>query len=139
MGLVMSGLADLDRMIATIRDLPGLGKIAAPDVADALEAALGRTIAAGTTPAGEPWRPTRDGRTPLTGAAKALGVAAVGATVYVRLTGPEARHHLGTAAGGVTRQVIPTRALPPAMAEAVRVVLNRHFVELVNAGGASHA
>jgi hypothetical protein len=135
----MSGHAELERMIETIRDLPGLGRRAAPDVAEVLEAALERTIAAGTTPAGEPWQPTRDGRAPLTGAAKALGVAAVGSTIYVRLTGPEARHHLGTAAGGITRQVIPAGALPPVMAEAVRVVLNRHFEEMINAGGSGHA
>lgn len=135
----MSGLTEFDRMIETIRDLPGLGRRAAPDVAEVIELALERTIAAGTTPAGEPWQPTRDGRTPLTGAAKALGVASVGSTIYVRLTGPEARHHLGTAAGGIERQVIPRAGLPPAMAEAVRAVLNRHFEEMIHAGGSGHA
>ena len=129
----MSGLDDLDRMIASVRALPGLAKRAAPDVADALEAELHRTIAAGQTPDGKPWQPTRDGATPLTGAAKALGVAAVGATVYVRLVGVEARHHLGRARGGIERQVIPTE-LSPRMAAAVHEVLGRHFVETIGGG-----
>jgi len=128
----MRGDAEFERMLATIRALPELGKRAAPDVATAIENELRRTIAAGTAPDGTPWKPTQEGETPLRNAAAAMGVAAVGPTIYVRLTGPEARHHIGSARGGVRRQVIPGRdGLPPVMAAAVRVVLTRHFQELV--------
>lgn len=126
----MSGLDQLDAMIATISKLPELGKRAAGDVALAVEAELHPTIAAGTTPDGEPWRPTKDGGRPLTGAAKALAVVPVGTTIYIRLTGPEARHHLGRGRGGIAREVIPTKRIPTAMATAIRVVLARHFEQM---------
>jgi len=129
-------LADLDRMIATVRQLPELAERAAPDVADVIERELMRTTTAGQSPNGTPWQLTLEGGKPLTGAAKAIGVAAVGRTIYVRLTGVEARHHLGRARGGIERQVIPTGRLPPRMADAVREVLGRHFAEL--ASGADH-
>ena len=132
----MSGEDQLDAMIATIRKLPELGKQAAPDVAAAVEADLQRTIAVGTTPDGEPWKLTKEGDKPLTGAAKALAVVAVGTTVFVRLTGPEARHHLGRGRGGVVRQVIPTKRIPAKMATAIRSVLERHFTAMT--AGAEH-
>ena len=130
-------LQQLDAMIATISSLPELGKRAAGDVALAVAAELHRTIAAGTTPAGEPWQPTKDGARPLTGAAKALVVVAVGSTIYVRLTGPEARHHLGRGRGGVVREVIPTKQIPAAMARAIRAELGKHFADVTKgaAGG----
>jgi hypothetical protein len=126
----MSDLDQLDAMIATINKLPELGQRAAGDVALAVEAELHRTIAAGTTPDGKPWQLTKDGARPLTGAAKALAVVPVGTTIYVRLTGPEARHHLGRGRGGVVRQVIPTKQIPAAMASAIRAEVTRHFNEV---------
>jgi hypothetical protein len=123
-------LEQLDAMIATIGKLPELGKRAAGGVALAVETELQRTIAQGTTPDGKPWQPTKDGARPLTGAAKALAVVPVGTTIYVRLTGPEARHHLGRGRGGVVREVIPIKTIPAAMASAIRAELARHFGEV---------
>ena len=133
----MNDLAQLDAMIATIGKLPDLCKLAAGDVALAIENDLHRTIAAGTTPDGEAWKPTKDGERPLTGAAKALAVVPVGTTIYVRLTGPEARHHLGRGRGGVVREVIPTKQIPAPMATAIRAQLAKHFEQVTKgaAGG----
>ena len=128
----MSGLDQLDAMIATIRKLPELGKQAAPDVALAVENELHRSIAAGTTPDGKAWQLTKDGARPLKDAAKALAVVPVGTTIFVRLTGPEARHHLGRGRGGVTREVIPTKEIPARMATAIRGVLVRHFEQVTS-------
>ena len=124
-------LAELDALIARVRKLPELAQRAAPDVARVVEAELHRTIAAGTTPYGEPWKLTQDGAKPLVHAADALAVVAVGTTIYVRLTGPEARHHLGRGRGGVKREVIPTRGIPPRMAAPIRAAIGRCFTELV--------
>jgi hypothetical protein len=126
----MSDLDQLDAMIATISKLPELGKRAAGDVALAVETELRRTIAAGTTPDGRPWQLTKDGTRPLSGAAQALAVVPVGTTIYVRLTGPEARHHHGRGRGGVAREVIPTKTIPAPMANAIRAELARHFGEV---------
>src|SRR5262245_33325304 len=118
-----NGMAQLDAMIATVAKLPELARTAAPDVADAVRSELERTIAAGTTPDGKPWDRTEDGQQPLQHAAKALRVVAVGTTIYVRLTGPEARHHLGRARGGKVRQVIPVGKIPERMGDSVRNAL----------------
>lgn len=126
-----TGVAELDRMIATCRAVGGLAERAAPDVADAIRAELERNIAAGVTPDEEPWQLTRDGRVPLRNAATKLYCGAVGTTIYVRLIGPEARHHLGRARGRIVRQVLPTSSrIPTTMAATVRDVLARHFVEI---------
>lgn len=132
----MNDLAQLDAMIATISKLPEVTKRAANDVAIAIEAELQRTIAAGTTPDGEPWQRTKDGAQPLTGAAKALTVVAVGTTIYLRLVGPEARHHLGRGRGGISREVIPTKRIPATMASAMRAELAKHFAEVTT--GSAH-
>jgi len=122
-------MATLDAWIARVRSLPELGKRAAPDVADMLERELRGTIAAGQSPDGAPLELTQEGEVPLTGAGKALGVAAIGGTVYVRLKGVEAAHHLGRVRGGKARQLIPVNALPPAMAEATARILSKHFTD----------
>lgn len=123
----MSGFQEIDRMVATLKTLDKLGAKAADDVAHVVEAELRRTIAAGTTPDGKQWEPTEAGERPLRNAAAALGIAAVGSTVYVRLTGPEARHHKGRARGGIVREIIPTRGIPDVMAGEIRAVLAEHF------------
>jgi hypothetical protein len=124
----MNGFDQLDAMIAKVRAIPGIAAKAAPDCAQAVRRELERTIAAGTTPDGQPWQPTAEGAQPLRNAANALRVAASGTTIYVRLTGPEARHHLGRARGGITRAIIPTDSkLPAAMCEAINAELTKHF------------
>lgn len=132
-----SGFAELDAMIATVRAIPRLCVTAAPEVADAMRAELGRTIAAGTSPEGKRWDPRkRDRGQPLANALASVHVGAVGSTIYVRLTGPAARHHLGHARGGTVRQVIPVDRLSPELAAIVRDTLAQKFDELVAKGGA---
>jgi hypothetical protein len=124
----MSGHDELQGMIESIRRMGELGITAAPDVARVVDAELRRTIAAGTTPDGQPWQERQRGGKPLQNAGDALFVAAVGGTVYVRLKGPEARHHRGTARGGVMRQVIPSSSrLPAPLASKIKAVLVEHF------------
>lgn len=127
----MSGFDELDAMIAKIRRVPQIAKRAAPDVAEAMRKAILETVAAGTDADGKPWAPRKeDGGRPLENAASSVRVAAIGTRILARVTGPEARHHLGRARGGTMRGVIPTR-LTPRIADAVRKVLVRHFNETV--------
>lgn len=118
-------------MIAKIRAVSGLARRAAPDVAEAVRDELERTIAAGTTPEGEAWKPRQAGGRALVGVEKAVAVAVVGTRIYVRLAGHVARHHLGRARGGVERRILPVGKLPPRMADAVRRVLVQHFEDAV--------
>jgi hypothetical protein len=123
----VNGFEQIDAMIASLKSLNELPESAADDVAHVVEAELRRTIAAGTTPDGKPWKLTLDGQRPLQHAGGALKVAAVGGTVYVRIAGPDARHHLGHGRGGVVREVIPTGDIPAPMVESIRRVLMKHF------------
>lgn len=130
----MSGLDELDAMIAKCRALPKLAKRAAPDVAEAVRKAILETVNAGADTEGKPWAPRKDGGRPLEHAAAAVKVAAVGTRILARVAGPEARHHSGRAKGGTMRGIIPTR-LTPRIADAARKVLAEHFRALVDEEG----
>jgi hypothetical protein len=126
--------ASFNVMLERLRKLPELGTQAAPSVANAVRGQLERSIASGSTPDGKAWEKTKDGKQPLATAAKALAVVAVGATVFARLTGHIARHHLGRARGGVVRQILPTEEIPSEMAKAIKAVLVEEFKDVMGGG-----
>ncbi len=121
------GFAELDAIIARIRQLPELASSAAPDIADALRTEIERTIAAGTDPYGKKWAPKETGGQPLATAAKALVVVPVGKSIVIKIKGHIARHHLGRAKGGVYRPVIPTQGLPASYARVIKRELSERF------------
>jgi hypothetical protein len=129
----MSGLDELDRMIAKCRGIPKIAKRAAPEVAEAVRKSILETVNAGTDTEGKAWTPRKDGGRPLEHAAAAVKVAAVGTRILARVAGPEARHHSGRAKGGTMRGIIPTR-LTPRIADAVRKVLAKHFRAVAEEG-----
>lgn len=120
------GSGQLDEMIRRIRSIPRLAAEAAPEVADALRAQLGQQVAAGQAPDGSAWKPTKDGRKPLAGAAKAIAVRAVGTVVLATLGGHEVFHHFGTERTP-KRQILPFGSLPADLATAIRAGLVRRF------------
>jgi hypothetical protein len=128
---VRDGSAELDAIIARIRNMGSLAKRAAPDVAEAVHGALDRQIVAGMAPDGVPWAPRKaDGGRPLVGAEKGLVVVPVGSKIIARIRGHIARHNLGRARGGVVRRILPDKGIPPAIAHAIRPVLDQHFREI---------
>lgn len=129
-----NGDASLNAMLERLRKLPELGTEAAPSVADAVRDQLEKTIDAGTTAEGKSWERTKDGKQPLRNAAKALAVVAVDSTIFARLTGHIARHHLGRARGGVVRQILPTEGIPSGMAKAIKTVLVEEFEDVMGGG-----
>jgi hypothetical protein len=121
----------LDERIAKIREMRSFVRESAPAVAEVVEVDLAEQVEAGRSPDGEKWRPRKDGGRPLRTAASALRVAAIGTRVFVRLTGHVARHHLGTARGGIVRQILPTGGVPDSMNERIRVVLVARFEQVM--------
>lgn len=122
------GTAQLDAMIEALRKLPKLAAAAAPAIAREMEREVQRTIAAGTTAYGEAWQLTKkDHKVPLQHAAQRLKVAAIGTTIFMRITGAEAKHHRGLARGKVERNIVPIKVLPPRMADAIRSTLAKYF------------
>lgn len=128
----------IDKIREALKQIGKLPEAAAPDVARVVEAGLRRTITAGETPLGVPWAPRKaDGGRALQNANAALTVGVFGSSVYVRLTGPEVRHHRGWARKGTPqRQIIPlkTEPFPPDIAAGIQVVLDKHF-DKAAAGG----
>ena len=121
-------IRELQLQIERLRELAVLPRTAAPAVAEVLKLELDKQIAAGKAPDGSTWEPRKeDGGKPLTGAAKALAVVAVGSTVFARLKGPEARHHFGFGKGGVKRQILPTETLPAVLVRAIKAVIGETF------------
>jgi cytochrome P450 len=93
---------------------------------------LERTINAGKTPDGVPWAKRKRGTgAVLVNAAAALKVATIQNVIWMRLTGPEARHHRGAVKGGVTREIILTH-LTDTMATVIHDVLTKAFSETVS-------
>lgn len=130
-----NGRALLDEHIRRIRQLPELVDRAAPDIAKAVERELQAQIRRGETPSGRSWKPRADGGAALFNAGKALTVRAVGKVIVARLTGPEARHHLGAVRGGIRRQILPTRTIPADMADGIRETLAREFRKTMGVRG----
>lgn len=129
-------MTTIEDMIARLQALPkAMTEDAAPRVAEALRGELARTIAAGTSATGEAWAERQAGGQPLQNAMQAVGVAAVGRKVLVRLTGPESRHHFGRVKGGKARPILPTGELPPAWGTAIGRALNRCFEDWSNGRG----
>lgn len=119
----------LDAMIASTLALGTMVEDSMPALAKAAEQSIKRTIAAGTTAYGAPWEPKQDGSRPLVNAADALVVTHANRTIFCQLKGAEARHHLGMVKGKRKRAILPVRGLPSAMANDLRAVLERAFVE----------
>lgn len=123
-------LADLDRMIGRLRTLPELARDVVPDVAEIVREEIERTIAQGTTPEGETWQRTREGKRPMPTAGKALRVVVLGPRVFVRISDHVGRHSLGRARGGIVRRVLPrSGSVPRAMAARIRKRLGERFRE----------
>jgi hypothetical protein len=128
-----TGSAELQGMLDVLKTIPEIARKSAPDVADVVRDYLKGTASAGTSPIGQPWLPRKaDGKRALADAADAIRVGAVGTSIVVILSGPEALHHRGGAKGGVRRQIIPTTALvPPKMARQISEVLTEAFETVV--------
>lgn len=134
----MNGDAELDEIIARIRKVPQLGRIAAPEVADAVDAQLRSTIGAGESSDGKPWAPRKaDGGRALVHASDAVKVGAIGSVVWMRVTGIEAAHHRGAVKGKVARPIIPTAAtgIPAGMIAPVTNALTEVFKREVGGNG----
>lgn len=123
----------LQSMIDSVNKLETLVADSMPALSKAVRTEVERTIAAGTTAYGEQWEATKKGERPLRKAAAAVVVMSVNKTLYITLSGPEARHHLGRVKGGRKRGIIPERGLPSTMADSMRAVLQRAFDEAVAA------
>lgn len=123
----MAKINHIREALATLGKIP---EAAAPDIAVVIDAALRRTAGAGKTPDGEAWAPRKLGGQAMQNVLANLTVAAYGTTIYVRLVGPEVRHHRGWARKGTPqRQVIPLKdkPFPPAILAAMKTVLDKHF------------
>lgn len=122
-----AAFAALNAQIRRLQKLPGAGERYAPDVARAVHVESTKTIAAGQTPDGTPWKPTKEGKRPLQNAAGALTTFAIGNVVIAKLTGPEALHNMGAVKGKIRRQILPSAQIPGQITEAIRKVVEANL------------
>lgn len=96
-------LGAFSKRLRELRELAAEGaKEAAPLVAEALR----KTASAGTTPDGQPWKPTKGGQRALSNAADAIAARAIGNVIEIILSGHYVFHHYGT-------KRLPQRAVIP--------------------------
>jgi hypothetical protein len=129
----MSGLASVDAMSAKLKAMGNPERVAsrvAEVAAPLVDAAIKRTAAAGTTPDGNPWAPTKDGKRPLENVVSQITTSAAGPTITTTLTGPAAFHSKGLG-HSPRRQVLPdTGNVPPAVEDALNQAAKQVFEEM---------
>jgi len=103
----MSG--ELDGIIDRVRALGRFPEELAATAAPGVEAAVKATAAAGTTPAGKPWAPKKDGTSPLTNAAAAVHARAVGTVIELRLDGTSTGSQKVQAIQNTRRNILPPK------------------------------
>lgn len=113
------------------RRLRGLSEEVAKEAVADVQAAARSSAAAGTTPAGAPWRPTQLRGRPLQNAPAAISARAVGAIVQIVLAGHHVYHSLGI--GEPKRTVIPDQGdpVPPAVRDAIARAAERVLARVV--------
>jgi hypothetical protein len=104
-----AAFARLQEAIDGLASLDVLADDVAAAAVDPFRAELLGNIAANRSPGKNDWQPSKSGKPVLLGAGKALEVGSSGPVLWARLTGPEARHHLGAVKGAVRRQILPGR------------------------------
>jgi hypothetical protein len=128
---------ELDQMLTALRKLPQVCEVASKDVAKGFTKLVSKNIAAGVDPYGHPWLAAQDGLPMLVNADKAVTIEATGTKIEFQVSGPEARHHVGSARGyrggskrlgGFRRPLIPwkTQDLPGPFKAVAREVLTKH-------------
>ena len=128
-------MSGLEEMIQAHRDLRKIDERTAEIAAPLLEAALKSTAAAGQSPSGGAWAPTKKGGRAMAGAAKAIAVKAYANVVRVVLSGPEVFHHYGVR-GEPRRPVIPDAGgeIPPVVADVLDKASGKAFEQLAGGG-----
>lgn len=126
-------LRPLDDIIERLRAVDQLGAEVAVEVRPELEQLAQETAAAGTTPGGDAWATTRDGRRALPNAARAIKAIVSGTTkavVTLVLSGPYVYHH--GAKGKRRRQILPSLqdGIPKPMVDAVQAAASRVVARL---------
>lgn len=108
----MSNATAFAKLQAAIDTMAAIGRLP-EDVAAAAVAPLRKellaNIAAQKGPDGKAWAPSVSGAPVLVNAGKSLTVGSTGPTLWARLDGVEARHHLGAVKGGIRRRILPRR------------------------------
>jgi hypothetical protein len=115
----VSGFADLDAYIAKLHKLSGFNVEVAKAAAPKVEAVVQASAAAGTSPSGQAWAPTKDGKRALPKAGGAVRALSKGATITILLSGHYTWHQNSK---NHPREIIPERGkgVPAPISEAIK-------------------
>ena len=116
-----AAFAELDRMILVCRSLDAtMLEQATPAVAEQLRTVVAESVAAGRSPEGEAWKPTKAGNMPLRGAMAAVTVMPDSTGVTVTLEGYHVFHQRGTHSQGANKAAKSASAQRKAAKRAAR-------------------
>ena len=126
------GIDDLNAQISKIRKLSSLPKRSEPALRKAVESQTKSDASKGIGPDGKPYRRSLKGEAVLKNAAKAITVTVTSAVILIKLTGRNARHHLGIVRGSGSRMsrarpIIPTNDIPKATTKAMKRAAVQEF------------
>lgn len=126
----------LDQMIAKARALGNLNAEIAKEAAPGVEAAVKKTAAAGTDPYGKAWAEKKAGGRAMPKAADHVTARAAGATIGIKLKGPDVFHNGASGKTEERRQVIPDGAggIPDGVSKAITEAGARVFARIVGGG-----
>jgi len=118
----------MQAIIDRIKAIPKALQRATPACASSVAQEIAKQAAAGRSPNGKAWQPTKAGKAPLPNAAgSAAKVGAVGTTIVTQTTFPYGFHQLGARGGTLpVREVLPSE-LTPNLQEAIRKPLVEAF------------
>lgn len=126
-----NAMAALRARIVQIRTISAAIPRVATTAVGEVRSIIAANVAAQRGPDGQPWPSSVDGQPVLVGAMKHVDVRAVGSTIVVTVDGTENRHHTGRVRGGKRRDIIPSRAMPETVSEALdkatQTVLTEHL------------
>jgi hypothetical protein len=129
----VSGAAEIDKMIASLRKLPGEIKAYVPELGKTMQKTLAASADAGTAPDGTPWKRKKDGGRALVNAGAKIVVTALGSVLVAVISGADAIHHYGTKKDP-RRQILPVGDMPDTLASAFRAGLAKPFRKAMGGG-----
>lgn len=106
----MSALTDLESFISGVESLRTMNEQVAKAALEPVTEAARATAAAGTSPTGDPWAPTKDGAKALPNAAAAIKGSTSGTRIALAIPPPLVFHNFGAGGSSTTKEAKRARS-----------------------------
>lgn len=126
----ISGLEQLDPLLAYFEELQSIAQAAAPQAAKDIGSLARAQWNAGKAPDGSSWEKAKDGHTPLRGAAQSIDIFPRGKDVVFDIPEPYTFHQTGTEKLP-KRQLVPSKGepLPKTWEKAIELAIEKEIIK----------